>query len=309
MEITLFHGIEYDVTEPVAVDDLIKSLAANARLMREATTLLSDLVPGLQFETKRISVPELSQGSPLRELMALALVVAYQKDLEVEVPALFEHLTGVHVSESYDTLLTVLVMLIAIYGISKVFETVFPGKGKKEAEDTEDALLDRAASILGIATTTIRIKLGELLIGRKRRGILLASQQVFAPTRGQNAAIRERNGPVLIPAKTVALAQSAAGLPVDGETEDDKPKTAAEFHRNVRIILHAMDSDSKKRGWAGHVPDLFDERIPMHLEKSVSPTAIFGKTDLRGDILLTREEDEQGDMQPKEFLLIQAFIS
>jgi hypothetical protein len=112
----------------------------------------------------------------------------------------------------------------------------------------------------------------------------------------------------LIPAKAVALAQSAAGLPFDSEGEEDKPKTSAEFHRNVRIILHAMDSDSKKRGWAGHIPDLIDDRIPMHLEKSVSPTSIFGKRDLRGDILLTREEDEKGDMQPKEFLLIQAYM-
>lgn len=308
MEITLFHGIEYDVTEPVAVDDLIKSLSANARLMREATKLLSDLIPGLEFEAKRISVPDLHQGSPLRELMALSLVITYQKSLEEEVPELFEHLTGAHVSERYDTLLTVLVMLIAIYGISKVFEIIFPGKGKREAEDTEDALLDKAASMLGIAVETIRVKLGELLIGRRRRGILLASQQVFAPTRGQIASIRHRDGEVLVPAKTVALAQSAAGLPIDGDGEDDKPKTAAEFHRNVKIILHAMDSDSKKRGWAGHIPDLIDERIPMHLEKSISPSAIFGKRDLRGDILLTREEDEKGDMQPKEFLLIQAFI-
>jgi hypothetical protein len=307
MELTLLHGIQYDVTEPVAVEDLIKSLAANARLMREAATLLAALVPGIEFDVTRISVPELGQGSPLREVMALAVVLTFQKDLESEVPKLFEHLTGVHVSDSYDGLLTVLVMLIAIYGISKVFELLFPGKGKAEAEDTEDALLDKASSILGIGAETIRVKLGELLIGRRRRGILLASQQVFAPTRGQHAAIRERGGEILVPAKTVALAQAAAGLPLDSIDEDDKPKTSSEFHRNVRIILHAMDSDSKKRGWAGHIPDLIDERIPMHLEKSVSPAAIFGKRDLQGDILLTREEDENGDMQPKEFLLIQAY--
>jgi hypothetical protein len=74
----------------------------------------------------------------------------------------------------------------------------------------------------------------------------------------------------------------------------------------VRIILHAMDSDSKRRGWAGHIPALIDDRIPMHLEKSISPHTIFGKREISGDILLTHEEDEKGDMQPKEFLLIQA---
>ncbi len=309
MDVILHHAIEYDVTQDVAVEDLIKSLSANARLAREATALISALVPGLDLDVTKISVPELGQGSPLREIMALSVVVSFQKGLESEVPQIFEQLTGVHVSDKYDTLLTVLVMLIAIYGISKVFDILFPGKSKSEAEDTEDALLSRAATLLGVGAETIRVKLGELLIGRRRRGVLLASQQVFAPTRGQHAAIRQRRGDILVPAKTVALAQSAAGLPIDGSDEDDKPKVTSEFHRNVRIILHAMDSDSKKRGWAAHIPDLIDERIPMHLEKSINPSAIFGKRDLQGDILLTREEDEKGDMQPKDFLLIQAHLT
>lgn len=308
MEITLFHEIEYDVVEEVAVEDLVKSLLANARLMRDATLVLAGLFPGLEFETKRISVPELSQGSPLREVLALSVIVAYQTELTKEVPELFEHLTGTHVNPAYDGLFTVMVMLIAIYGISSVMDLIFPSRDKKEAKDTEDALLDRIAKMLGVGIEAVRVELGKLLIGRRRRGLLLASQQVFAPTRGQSAAIRRKGAEVLIPAKTVALAQSAAGLPVESDEEEEKPKTSPEFHRGVKVILHAMDTDSKKRGWAGHVPELFDERIPMHLEKAISPTAIFGRREVTGDILLTREEDQNGDMQPKEFLLIQAYL-
>jgi hypothetical protein len=35
-----------DVSEDVAVEDLVKSLLGNARLMREAVVLLSNIVPG-----------------------------------------------------------------------------------------------------------------------------------------------------------------------------------------------------------------------------------------------------------------------
>jgi len=47
MDVTLWHGIQYDVTEPVAVEDLIKSLEANAKLLRHTTDLLAAIVPGL----------------------------------------------------------------------------------------------------------------------------------------------------------------------------------------------------------------------------------------------------------------------
>ena len=84
MDITLTHGIEYDVTEPVAIEDLIKSLEANARLMRTAGTLLEAITPDIKFETKKIYVINLRQESPLRELFAFAAVITYQKDLERE---------------------------------------------------------------------------------------------------------------------------------------------------------------------------------------------------------------------------------
>lgn len=142
--------------------------------------------------------------------------------MEKEVPELLRSLVGDVIPPEYNTLVTVIVMLIAIYGISKAMDRIFPERGK---------------------------------------GHITA-------------------------------------------TDADLPAISTEFHQNVRIIFHAMDRDRKRLGWAGHVPSLFDERIPMHLEKALEPSSIFGKNEVKGDILLTREEDKNGDMQPKEFLLI-----
>lgn len=211
-------------------------------------------------------------------------------------------------AEDYDTVVTVLVMVIAIYGISKAFDLLFPGRAKGQIDSTQASLLSRAASLTGVTAQRIRDAIEVLFTGRSRRAMVTASQKVFAPTRGQpKANIRNERGDVLVPHETVHAAQAAAGLPYE-EEEDSAPQTASEFHRNVRIVLHAMDKDSKRRGWAGHVPDLFDDRIPMDLEKTQRPENIFGRSEIMGDILLTREEDEEGEMRPKEFLLIQAYL-
>jgi len=253
-------------------------------------------------------VVNLSQESPLKELFAYALVLAYQEDLEKEVPQLFEQLTGIQVSDRYDTIITVLVALIAIHGIWKAFDALFPGKDKSPIEQTRATLLRRAAELTGVAAERILGALMVLFTGRQHRGLVLASQKVFAPTRAQPRASISSQGTVLIEPETVSQAQAAAGLPYEGNPDEEAPKKDSQFYRNVRIILHAMDKDRKKTGWAGHIPSVSDERIPMHLEKTVKPEAIFGKNEITGDILLTREEDENGDMQPKEFLLIQAYL-
>jgi hypothetical protein len=310
MEVTLWHGIQYDVDAPVAVEDLIKSLEANAKLLQRTGDLLSDLFPGLKFETKSISVVRLSQESPLSELFAYATVMAYQKDLEKAVPHLIEQLTGHHVSAEHETLVTVLVMLIAIQGISKAFDALFPGRDKAAITETKESLVHKVATITGLAAVRIYDALDVLFTGRQNRGTVLASQRVFAPTRGQpKASISARDGTQLMAPDAVSLAQSASGLPYEGTAAEEAPRTSSEFHRNVKIILHAMDKDRKRTGWAGHVPSLFDDRIPMHLEKSQSPETIFGKSEVTGDILLTHEEDENGDMKPKEFLLVQTYLS
>mgnify|MGYP006977754909 CR=1 FL=1 len=306
MELLLRHGVEYEVADPVSVEDLIKSIEAHARLLRKSGDLLGDLLPGLRIEPKQVSVVSLSQQSQLKEMFAFAVVMSYQKELEQEVPELIEALTGTPISDQHDTLVTVLVMLIAIYGISKAFDALFPGRSRDNLDHAREGLLSKAAALTGIAAKRILAAVEVLFTGRSNRVLVGASQKVFAPTRGQaDAAIRDNSGAVLVSPEAVKDAQSASGIPFEPEDEEG-PKSQSEFHRGVRVILHAMDKDHKRRGWAGHCPDLFDDRIPMHLEKALSPDSIFGKDEIRGDILLTSEEDENGDMKPKEFLLVQA---
>lgn len=79
MDIVLHHGVEYDIEDSIPVEDLVQSLQAHARLLRKTGDLLSDIVPGLEIEPKRVSVRSLSQESPLREMFAFAIVMTYQK--------------------------------------------------------------------------------------------------------------------------------------------------------------------------------------------------------------------------------------
>jgi hypothetical protein len=65
-----------------------------------------------------------------------------------------------------------------------------------------------------------------------------------------------------------------------------------------------MDRDRGKVGWAGHIPALFEERVPMKLDKSIDPEALFTKTEIIGDVLIQYDVADDGKKTPSEFHLL-----
>jgi hypothetical protein len=59
-----------------------------------------------------------------------------------------------------------------------------------------------------------------------------------------------------------------------------------------------------KVGWAGHIPALFEERVPMKLDKSIDPESLFTKTEIIGDVLIQYDVAEDGKKTPSEFHLL-----
>ena len=54
-DVTLWHGVEYEVEAPVAIEDLIKSLEAHTKLLHRAGDLITALFPGVTIEPKSLS--------------------------------------------------------------------------------------------------------------------------------------------------------------------------------------------------------------------------------------------------------------
>jgi hypothetical protein len=131
MEATFRHFLEYEIDEWPSVSEIVASLEANEVLLKQAGAVLEGCIRGLEIRHATVSVRQVSQESPLREWFAFAVVITFQEEIKKEVPQLIESLTGATLPPEYDTLITVLVMLLAIYGVSTVFSRLFPGRDPK----------------------------------------------------------------------------------------------------------------------------------------------------------------------------------
>ena len=126
MQIKLYHSLTYTTEGIVPVQLVAKSLLANERLIHESLRILESIGQNFKFDSIKVSVAQLSNESPLKEALAVAIFVAYQHDLEREVPQLLQTLTGHAIPDGSVTIVTVLVFLIAIYLIDAAIERLMP---------------------------------------------------------------------------------------------------------------------------------------------------------------------------------------
>jgi hypothetical protein len=134
LEASLNHFVQYDLDGRSSVAAVAESLLANEKLIKEATLLLEAITPGLVIEQTIVSVRRIGQESPLTQAFVTALVITFQPKLERDVPKIITDLTGIEVPCHYHTLLSLLVMIIAVYGITKTIDLLFPARGKKALE-------------------------------------------------------------------------------------------------------------------------------------------------------------------------------
>jgi hypothetical protein len=299
MDTLLPHQVRYDVDGHIPVAIVAESLIANGKLATEAAYLLEALIPGFVVERAQVSVRQVSHESPLREVFAVAIVAAFQSNLERDVPAIVTDLTGLVVPDHYHTLLTVIVMMIAVYGVSKTIERLFPAKKTDQIEESFKNLTLVAGDLIQMQPEQVETAVRARLADPKQGQLTSTIRSFFAPTVGHPGA-------TIAGAGTTIGASAIAQIPDFNTTEtvvaDDT--TESQIENEKKIIIHAMDRDRGKYGWAGHIPELFDDRVPMKLDKKIKPESLFTKTEIWGDVLILYNVDKEGVRTPVEFHLL-----
>ncbi|QDW38552.1 hypothetical protein FFI89_016230 [Bradyrhizobium sp. KBS0727] len=299
MDALLPHQVRYDVDGYIPVSVIAESLVANGKLVAEAAFLLEALIPGLVIERAEVSVRRVVHESPLREVFAVAIVAAFQAGLQTDMPAIVTDLTGLVVPDRYHNLLTVIVMMIAVYGVSKTIERLFPTKKTDQIDESFKSLTLVAGDLIQMQPEQIETAVRARLADKKQGQLTSAIRSFFAPTAGHP-------GSTIAGAGTTIGASAIAQIPDfnTAEVVATKSATESQMENGQKIIIHAMDRDRGKYGWAGHIPEFFDDRVPMKLDKKINPESLFTKTEIWGDVLILFDIDSEGVRTPSEFHLL-----
>ncbi|QKG70534.1 hypothetical protein [Erythrobacter mangrovi] len=289
-------AVRYLTEDPVPIRDIIASLQGADAAIREAGRLLPLLVDGIKVEKVDIKVREVAQESPLRELFVVALFLAFQPDLEEEVPQLIANATGMVIPDRFDTVVTVLALIVVFYGAGALKDLVF-GKGADGAAKAQlDGLIKELAPEVGKSEKQIRDILENRYSERTVwKRLANTTSRFFAPSKQQNSAPMEINGRQI-------TRDTVQDIPAEFLVDDAADENPTRYFANARIELRAEDKDHTGRGWAGVVPAISDQRLRMKLMEDVSADDLWGRDAVVGDLTVIYEK-VGAEIVPKEIHL------
>ncbi len=190
-------------------------------------------------------------------------------------------------SEKYDTIITLAVLLVLIYGMD-VVAAYFKGVlGKPKIQRQLDGLIKDVAGDLEKSEEAIRKALKDRYAEGRFRQMMKTVWRFFAPSR------KENNAPVVVGNRRIER-EVISELPTDVEIAEPEEEETTRSYENVEIEIHAQDLDKGKHGWAGIPKGLANRRIRMEIYPPIKPDDVWMQEKIRGDILLVlrRKGDE-----------------
>lgn len=293
-EIRLPLSIVYETEGVTPVSDIIAALQAANEVSKDVVSLLPSFFDGLKIEASSLNVRSLTQESPLREYFLLALIVAFQDGLKAEVPPMIEDLFNVRISEDYDTLVTVIFMIVVFYGASIAID----GIKKAFTKSLPRAKLDDLINVLAVETGRPAQDIRSIIESRFEKPaattrLLHQVGQFFLPSqKSKNAPVRfDRD---VIPTETVRE------IPYQKSGDEAKQDFSRYRPQNgVELDLHAQDRDKAATGWAAVAPSISPERLKVRVLDPVKPSDLWQRDRIKADVVVVEKLTANG-YQPTE---------
>jgi hypothetical protein len=248
-EAVFIHRLDYPESDLYTLKDVANTLLAHEKIIKLVGQVLEKSVDGIEVRRIQIRLDKVEMGS-LKEAFFVALITVYQTDLQNGMPELIEALTGTAVPDRYKSVVTLLVLVILIYGAQYIVQRL---SKKKNGDDSPPAPAIQGSynTYISLTARTLNItddRLSEAVAdvaSKNKRPLTRATIDLLRPAkRGGGTRITSPGLPE-IPAEAIAEFPSEAAL-VD--LEDD---TETEVFQGAILEIRAMDKDKRAQGWAG----------------------------------------------------------
>ncbi|MCF8709239.1 hypothetical protein [Rhizorhapis sp. SPR117] len=286
-------SVRYLTDGPVPIRDIIESLRGIETLLQEASRFLPSVVDGLEVQRIELKVREIAQESPLRELICASIFFGFQAQLEDEVPNLITDATGFVVPDRFDTVVTVLALILVFYGAGAIKDLVFGSGPDGAAEKQLKGLIEELAFETGKSPKNIKDALekryGDKVLWKR---LASATSRFFMPSKRQENAPMEVNNHYF-------NQETIKDIPAEYLVDHEADNHPARNFPNALLEIHAQDKDHSGRGWAAIVEGISDKRIRLKLMDEVSSSEIWGHDRVRGNITIVYDRIGT-EMVPKE---------
>lgn len=306
MDFRVPHQVTYEMQGRATVGEVAKSLTAQEKLFKEALLVLEECFPDLDIERAEITVREIVQNSPLRHRLEGIVIAALSPGLTDDMPPdLIHSIFGLNVPDSYDSFISLVMLLVSLWGAERVmkrlrrFKDDADGAKLQAKEETLAAerrrLTTEAAQRLSIPEEQLAEALPAAL-GKRQVGVGKTAMDFLAPAKRHNAsAISLADGEGI-------KQQAIEAVPSDVEMAQYQPSAETTPYENVTVSFLRHDK-TRPKDWAATISEISPERKPLHLAPDIRPEALFTRESVKADVLVTSVLDNEGEYIPSIYYL------
>lgn len=311
MEFRVPNQVTYEFEGRATVGEVAKALTAQEKLFREALLVVEECFPNVDIEHVSVTVREVVQNSPLRHRIEGYIVAALSPGLTEDMPGdILQTLFGIDVPDSYDGFVSLLVLVVSLWGAEKVVQRLKRAKEERAEklalEEREKKLADERRRLTEEAAQKVHIPDDQLIealtkvLSQRPISIGKQSMDFLTPAR------RHRATAVKLPGGEAISQEIVQALPSDVEMASYQPSTETEPYEGVTVKFHAHDKDNPKR-WAATIPEVAEGRKSLHLAPEIDAESLFTRDKVKADVLVTSVLDNEGDYQPSIYYLARVY--
>lgn len=261
----------YDTKDGIPIEDAIEQLKALNKIIGKQAAVVSS-VANATIERTEIFVNELIEGS-WQEKLCIRLFFKSEEDYEK-----FKNAAGnVDMKDWIKVVLAMGFGAFMLYSIQQM-------QPKKEEKPQIHVEINNNSGVVSLGKS---IDLSEEQINK-----------VLEKNSKPNKADKQAALDVMNPAKNGGATQvKMAGyeqltIPqsefesLPDEVPNQEGTERETNHSNTDIYIYASDRDKSTLGWAGIVPDLFENRVKFELADGVNPNTLHGQRKVKADIVV-----------------------
>lgn len=293
-------SITYQTRGLTPIPDVIAALQAADAAIQDAASLLPSLIDGMKIEQTQIHVRALSQESPLRELFLVTLLVAFQDDLQSEIPPVIEDLLRTKIPDSFDSIVTIVTMIIVFYGAAFLKDVAVKASEDGALRRQLDNLISQLADSTGKTDDEIR-KILDAKFSKPGPVKRLAKTVggFFRPSQREGAA-------AIIFDRTRVEPDVVREVPYAEEFAEKEDFERYKSYSNVPLEIHAQDKDKSSTGWAAVPLGITEQRLRMKLIEPVTAQDVWTRDTIKGDITIVSRLASDGYI-PQEIHLTRVY--
>ncbi len=307
MDFAVPSEVTYDFDGRATVAEVAKALISQDKLFREAMRIIEAAFPEVTIEQITVNVREVVQESPLRQLVEAVIIAAMEPELSKDMPPdILNTLFGINVPDSVDSWVTVLLLLIALWGAEAVIKKI--RRSRKDAAERKKAEQDElvlaaerrrltreAAARAAITEDQLHEAINEVLTKREA-SVAKASMDFLSPAKRHHARA------VRLPGGTSIGSTVIEAIPSDIDLAQYQPPTETYPLEDVTVAFYLHDREKSKH-WAARIAEVSPDRKPLDLAPDIRREDLFTKESVRGDVLVTTVLNAEGEYVPSYYYL------